>query len=324
MDKSSNNGSDKKRRYSLLIIGLSIALVLIATLFILLRIHCAVPSYDSYLLFGLFYPFIQIDSALAVIGLACIATLIILIRKNGGAVSISCCKPVHIPTPKIRFRHYHVSWRIWVSILIVAALAGSGYGIYRRKVSIRQAQEQEAQQKQKEEDLYLQYANTFKYDATVISNMTKMILGDYHTNWVNAIWRNTATDASGRKRNCSKFQTAVDWRITYFTNKGCMHILDSLENDMSMAYVKMDGIKYVPKKYASLKESYKGMRGQVSGLVELCKSPSGNVTEFGNTINEMGTGLSAALKETDIYIDNQELNANRYILDLFNYDYQSQ
>ncbi len=286
----------------------------IVTILVLLKIFCYEWVFDSYNIFGFYYSVKTVDITLSLIGALGIVVLLWYIIRS---------KIIHIRKPKIRFpKTTSVTQRIiLISSIIVLVIALCGFGVYKYRTYKKEKQEQAEKQKQEELDRYLQNATTFKYDASIISKLSTIILADYHDNWVNAIWNNTATDANGLKRSCSKFQKAIEWRIDYYTNIGCLDKLDSLETDMSKAYVEMDSIKQVTDKYVSLKDSYDDIRGKVSELVELCKSPSGNITEFGHTMNDMTNGLVTALKETDIYIESQEDASRRYILDMFNYDY---
>jgi hypothetical protein len=294
-----------------LIIDVAIIGCIIAIL-VLLKMFCSNYFYDNYRIFGLYFYMNEIDVPLIIIGISGVAFLIwYSIRFH----------IIHIQIPKIRIptatsRKRRIILRSAITVLVLALC---GFGIFKYQTYKKEKQEQAEKQKQEEQDRYVQNAITFKYDASIIYNLSALILSDYHDNWVNAIWDDTAIDTNGHKRRCSKFQTAVDWRIDHFTNNGFLEKLDSLENDMAVAYMAMDSLKQVPEKYASLKTSYDDIRNKVSGLVELCKSPSGNITEFGNNINEMTTDLSTALKETDIYINSQDYDAKEFVHNLFSY-----
>lgn len=305
---------ENKNSRRILVIGISVTALFVVAVRILLGVYFFSKAYEEYYIFHYFFTETDIDLALSVAGIISIGILILIIKKSG---KLHFRLP-QMPKIELKYKTKKILCELTVAMMVLMLC---GVGVLKYVQHKNAQQEQLEKQKQAALDKYVQNATTFKYDATIISNLSKMILSDYHDNWVDAIWNHTATDASGHKRSCSKFQTAVEWRIEYFTHKGCLDKLDSLETDMSAAYVGMDSIKQVPAKYASIKASYKDIRSKVLELVELCKNPSGNITEFGNTVNEMTNGLSTALKDTDIYIDSQEDASKRYILDLFNYNY---
>lgn len=309
-------GQEIKNSKRILIIGIAVTALLVVAVRIILGACFFSKVFEEYYIFHYFFTEADVDLTLLVAGIICIGIQILIARKS---VAIHFHLPQMPKMKKKKLTHKTKKW-LCVSTAVVIVMILCGLGVQKYVQHKNAQQEQAGKQKQTELDRYVRNATTFKYDATVISNLSSMILSDYHDNWVNAIWNNTATDANGHKRSCSKFQTAVEWRIEYFTHKGCLDKLDSLETDMSAAYVEMDSIKQVPEKYASLKTSYNDIRSKVSELVELCKNPSGNITEFGNTVNDMTNGLSTALKETDIYIDSQEEASKSYILELFSND----
>ena len=201
-----------------------------------------------------------------------------------------------------------------LTALLVLAIVVVGITIMERN-RIKQKERKELAIKKRLAEVadYEENAVKFKKDASIISIMSDIILKDYHDNWVSAIYDNNAVDINGNKRSCGDFQKAVDWRIEYYSDLGCMDRLDSIESDMSDAFLKMDNLKRIPKKYSTLKESFETIRGKASEAVELCKSPTGNVTEFSATINELLTELTNAIDQTDIYIDSQDTDARVYV-----------
>jgi predicted nucleic acid-binding Zn ribbon protein len=306
LNNDSSVGVDKpiKKNFKIIFYLISIFLfVLFAIGRIIFGFHYYNDLFESYEYNGIYISELVVDTIFIGAPLIFILLFYFSIRKKckcQGVVSNN--KQIKIDENVIKPRKHNNKRKITI-YAIIALIIFSTVGIVIIEKNKKEARIQE----------FVNNATNFKLNASIISIMSRIILEDYHNNWASAINDNTAINARGNKVYCSDFNHAINIRNEFYSKLGCMETLDSLNNEMSSEYQKMQQIDDVPEKYSTLLTSYDDIRKFVSIAIQQCKTPSGNLIEFSKTINDIYINLDNSIKQTNVMIGDQTDCANGFI-----------
>lgn len=157
-------------------------------------------------------------------------------------------------------------------------------------------------------------AKEAKLNMKMVNDISSEILSDYHKNWSMAISDNQYYDEKGELRYTYKFSEAIQARYNYFTKKGYINVLDSLDNKIKED---MTSLEKHSSKHKDVHSSLLKLYNTSSTLYSLVKDPKGSLLTFTQRVNDLAIEFENNYRETDLKISIPDSIQSKKSLDIF-------
>ena len=184
-----------------------------------------------------------------------------------------------------------------ISVFLIVAIAG-GLAWYWYE-TVKEEQQKELERKENSLATFNKGLDNIKYNAYCIVYIGEYILDDIAQNWNDAIWNKKAVNEDGKKVYCKDFNTAVLYRYTYFLKHDWYSTLDNLYEKISKTKKEIEACDYKPANADESLTNIKTIVSDMADIIEKCKQPSGNLSQFSNSKEDMISEAKRHIRDFD-------------------------